>query len=112
MARLSDMIETAQRRGSKATLSVARVDSDIKMLSKKYNVPIYRGEDADKSTSSVYFYQMIWWKVLKECSNPVCAAVELVSPLKCCGACKNALYCSRLCQSIHWKSGHKQECKK
>lgn len=28
-----------------------------------------------------------------------------------CGACKRAWYCSRNCQSKHWKDVHKMECK-
>lgn len=29
-----------------------------------------------------------------------------------CSRCKNASYCSKECQAQHWKSGHKQDCKK
>eukprot|EP01084_Bolivina_argentea_P222017 375899_1 len=32
-------------------------------------------------------------------------------PLFHCGNCKVAKYCSATCQTIHWKSGHKKECK-
>ncbi|KAJ3294474.1 Serine/threonine-protein phosphatase 5 [Rhizoclosmatium sp. JEL0117] len=32
--------------------------------------------------------------------------------MKVCGQCGNVRYCSRICQSKHWKSGHKLECKK
>ncbi len=27
-----------------------------------------------------------------------------------CGDCKTAIYCSPICQEIHWKEGHKYEC--
>lgn len=28
-----------------------------------------------------------------------------------CSNCKQALYCSKLCQVLHWKVGHKRDCK-
>lgn len=31
--------------------------------------------------------------------------------LKKCGACKMARYCSKDCQTRHWKEGHKRTCK-
>mmetsp|Transcript_17415 Transcript_17415/g.25940 ORF Transcript_17415/g.25940 Transcript_17415/m.25940 type:complete len:185 (-) Transcript_17415:23-577(-) len=30
--------------------------------------------------------------------------------LNCCGACSNALYCSKECQKLHWKQ-HKADCR-
>ena len=27
-----------------------------------------------------------------------------------CGRCKRVKYCSRACQSKHWKAGHKAQC--
>lgn len=30
--------------------------------------------------------------------------------LKRCGKCKKAVYCSKYCQVLHWKEGHKEEC--
>ncbi len=32
--------------------------------------------------------------------------------LKTCGGCKMVYYCSMECQTKHWKSCHKKECKK
>lgn len=29
-----------------------------------------------------------------------------------CSRCKSVCYCSVKCQTLHWKSGHKAECKK
>ncbi|GAQ80382.1 hypothetical protein KFL_000530100 [Klebsormidium nitens] len=51
---------------------------------------------------------------LKECSNRACVAgvVEVrQKTFKACGACGGAQYCSRECQMVHWKNGHKTECK-
>jgi hypothetical protein len=31
-------------------------------------------------------------------------------PMKCCGACKQVYYCSKVCQGMHWKMGHKKDC--
>ena len=33
------------------------------------------------------------------------------TPLDQCGGCKRCYYCSRGCQTAHWKAGHKAECK-
>jgi hypothetical protein len=35
---------------------------------------------------------------------------EFIGQLKYCGRCKEARYCSKECQKIHWKQ-HKLECK-
>jgi hypothetical protein len=32
--------------------------------------------------------------------------------LDCCIRCKNAYYCSRTCQKMAWKSGHREACRK
>lgn len=59
----------------------------------------------------------------RQCSNPGCENVESDKPFLRCSQCKAAYYCSkyvnlviyiinRECQSKHWKSGHKLECKK
>ncbi|KAL7496857.1 hypothetical protein ACHAWT_005050 [Skeletonema menzelii] len=39
-----------------------------------------------------------------QCGNP--------NDLKACSRCHSALYCSRDCQALHWKAGHKKKCKK
>ena len=39
-----------------------------------------------------------------QCGNP--------NDLKACSRCYSALYCSRDCQALHWKAGHKKKCKK
>ena len=38
----------------------------------------------------------------------VCKAIGV--PLRSCGRCKTAKYCSRTCQKADWKAGHKQVC--
>ncbi|GAQ80386.1 hypothetical protein KFL_000530140 [Klebsormidium nitens] len=51
---------------------------------------------------------------LKECTNQACVAgvVEVrQKTFKACGACGAAQYCSRECQMVHWKNGHKKDCK-
>jgi len=48
--------------------------------------------------------------------SQVCACCKKGSmptnTLKKCSACKRVLYCSKECQSRHWKEGHKKVCKK
>ena len=44
-----------------------------------------------------------------ECSG--CGTTEHKG-LKLCSACKSAAYCNSGCQRKHWKSGHREECKK
>ncbi|KAJ1279190.1 hypothetical protein BS78_04G136300 [Paspalum vaginatum] len=45
------------------------------------------------------------------CSFPTCGRPE-TRPLEFrrCTMCAIARYCSRMCQSLHWRMGHKQEC--
>ena len=30
---------------------------------------------------------------------------------KVCSNCKSVYYCSQECQRVHWKNGHKEQCK-
>ncbi|KAG2498115.1 hypothetical protein HYH03_003873 [Edaphochlamys debaryana] len=52
---------------------------------------------------------------LRVCGNPGCCefggASEGALPLKQCGGCKAVRYCGEGCQSAHWRSGHKADCK-
>ena len=43
----------------------------------------------------------------KKCAN--CGTIE---NLRRCNGCKTVSYCSVKCQTIHWKSNHKKQCKK
>jgi len=47
------------------------------------------------------------------CGNPFCLNVEKrQGQFEFCSACRICKYCSRKCQRIHWKNGHKESCKK
>jgi hypothetical protein len=51
----------------------------------------------------------------KKCSQPTCKNTESAEKkFNVCGNCKKAgvltAYCSRECQQLHWKNGHKQVC--
>jgi hypothetical protein len=39
-----------------------------------------------------------------------CAQCGAVQKLKRCSACQAVAYCSKECQTLHWKSGHKKAC--
>jgi len=47
------------------------------------------------------------------CSNPYCNNVERKAcEFSLCERCERVKYCSRKCQIKHWKSGHRENCKK
>ena len=51
-------------------------------------------------------------KYLQKCASPFCLNVEEEpKEFQCCSGCRNAAYCSRKCQKLHWKNGHKEACK-
>lgn len=46
-----------------------------------------------------------------KCCNPSCDATETDGALfQVCSRCKHVKYCSKECQTNHWKSGHKKDC--
>jgi len=49
------------------------------------------------------------WSV---CFNETCCMVEVMGQDKFqrCSMCKCVVYCSKICQSEHWKNGHKLTC--
>lgn len=50
-------------------------------------------------------------KHFHRCSNVLCTETETSgNKFLVCGRCKASKYCSRKCQKIHWKSGHKKVC--
>ncbi len=56
---------------------------------------------------------------LRRCGNPLCVNVAgdsepelLQRGLKRCARCGVVEYCSRECQTVHWRAGHKADCAK
>ncbi|PNH02214.1 hypothetical protein TSOC_011828 [Tetrabaena socialis] len=54
------------------------------------------------------------WPALRACCNPGCVelagASEAELPLRVCGGCGVARYCSGQCQKAHWAQGHRRAC--
>ena len=47
------------------------------------------------------------------CANPSCTkAHSSETPLSRCTRCLSVRYCGKACQTKHWKSGHKKDCKR
>jgi hypothetical protein len=49
------------------------------------------------------------------CNNHGCSSMGKLGELQLgqgCSSCKAAKYCSRECQTAHWKMGHKSVCKR
>eukprot|EP00051_Salpingoeca_urceolata_P017420 m.237091 g.237091 ORF g.237091 m.237091 type:complete len:241 (+) comp18949_c0_seq12:32-754(+) len=45
------------------------------------------------------------------CATPSCGKEGERSDFKRCGKCQLVVYCTRECQTKHWKGGHKTECR-
>ncbi len=56
----------------------------------------------------------VWWP--RACAYPECRnfreATEAELKPKLCGGCGETRYCRPECQKLHWKTAHKQECKR
>uniref|UniRef100_A0A7N0ZQW9 MYND-type domain-containing protein n=1 Tax=Kalanchoe fedtschenkoi TaxID=63787 RepID=A0A7N0ZQW9_KALFE len=45
------------------------------------------------------------------CSNDVCGRIETrANEFRSCSVCRSVSYCSRACQTLHWRSRHKDLC--
>lgn len=50
-----------------------------------------------------------------KCSRPTCGKRQGNGEdrkFKVCSRCQKAMYCSGVCQALHWKQGHKAECRR
>ncbi|KAJ7116973.1 hypothetical protein C8R44DRAFT_738839 [Mycena epipterygia] len=47
---------------------------------------------------------------LKGCDNMECGKIEQNRDLRHCATCRTTNYCSKDCQLIDWRAGHKEEC--
>lgn len=57
-----------------------------------------------KNVSSVGFNDL-----RRVCASPSCTKVELLTKFAKCSVCKQVAYCSKECQTVHWKV-HKKHC--
>ncbi|TFK70563.1 hypothetical protein BDN72DRAFT_958739 [Pluteus cervinus] len=44
------------------------------------------------------------------CSNTQCPKVDSIKKFRKCGHCLSSFYCSKECQIVHWKGGHRAYC--
>jgi hypothetical protein len=52
--------------------------------------------------------------IILNCSNPDCENRDHIKggeKLKTCSGCGGTKYCSKKCQTVHWKKGHNKMCK-
>jgi hypothetical protein len=47
---------------------------------------------------------------LKQCFTCKGLESQATSSLKACSKCHDALYCSKICQKLHWNQGHSKHC--
>ncbi|GAQ87883.1 hypothetical protein KFL_003850040 [Klebsormidium nitens] len=71
-----------------------------------------RADSVDLETSNLPLKQRHVYVERRKCSNTRCRMIESVAgSYKKCGRCKIAVYCSRECQKLAWKEGHKELCR-
>ncbi|KAJ7663419.1 hypothetical protein DFH06DRAFT_1324878 [Mycena polygramma] len=46
----------------------------------------------------------------RACDNVECGIILEKSTLLCCSGCRESLYCSKYCQKLDWRSGHRESC--
>lgn len=110
IAKIKDSI-TQHQGGKPCTIMIGRVDSDIKDIAKQYDIPIL-GADINPNINTVNCI-VFWCEALYPdsiiCCNPICACIQTNVRYMTCAQCGMTVYCSKLCQRIHWKQ-HKFEC--
>ena len=60
----------------------------------------------------LHYYQVLKIATPLTCCNPMCSNEDdkIAPKFKYCAKCKYARYCSKECQRMHWKNGHKEAC--
>lgn len=48
---------------------------------------------------------------MEKLSGVTCTVCKNVGKVSVCGGCKKTRYCSKACQTSHWKAIHKRECR-
>jgi hypothetical protein len=97
------------------TASVARESAGSRLRAKLTGVRELRECVAEEYDEAVHFNAASGalltgntvWKLDGKCSIGSCTNGE---NLRLCTGCRQYRYCSRACQKIHWREGHKQEC--
>ncbi|KAF9112176.1 hypothetical protein BGX27_003838 [Mortierella sp. AM989] len=100
--------------GGAVRILVARFDRTVAEISKEYNIPIVRGclpPPKDLPYKCIYFHQAAFPNDFRECTHPDCCFPEKHNvKFQKCGGCKQAPYCSKVCQKADWKR-HKISCR-
>ena len=63
------------------------------------------GPEADLKDILVNMPHSVWMDICANCGN------RTKEILKVCANCKSFSYCSKKCQVMHWRAGHKVDCK-
>jgi len=91
------------------------VDKDIELLSgdEKTLVRYFQKHIPCSSCLDEKFKEVKSVKKLGWCGNPQCKIPDRMaerSGMAFCDRCKRVNYCSRKCQKVHWRAGHKEQC--
>lgn len=111
---LQQTVRHAKQHGRTVLLTVTRMDCDVRQLVAEHQLIVRRGPDSaplkPERAGEIYL-----WVVDDSdacCDNPPCSAgsgLPGIGRLQRCSRCKQARYCSPVCQRAHWAE-HSRSC--
>merc|ERR1712034_198780 len=98
--------------GAKKVLQKFKRFRNIPFVNEKFVILENRIKQMSNTNSTTQVEENQEIRTRTQCSNYECKKVEpQVGAFKHCGKCRLKYYCSKKCQTKHWKNGHKEECK-
>ncbi|CAA6661976.1 unnamed protein product [Spirodela intermedia] len=74
--------------------------------------PLYDGSDKPSGAGGNYVFIFVLYMIfLLMLSAPLCCWCGTWKGDKLCSSCRRARYCSERHQTLHWRSGHKSDCR-